>query len=232
MESPQRAQEVADREGACSGVPGVGIPRGKGTGLTGPPSARPPETRGPSENGAEGEQLPFCRDPKKRAGGSDGRCGGAADRGRRRARLGHSRGRRASRRRLLELGDAGGLVDQLAGPCEVTPGGRLGGELRAGFEERGDGGGERAIRCTTRRLAIVVRGPEPESAHGAPVGRELELEKTKAAAPSVSRVVLRPSMVGATGFEPATTCTPIVIAGDYRRNQGEHRVAKACPIVR
>ena len=44
--------------------------------------------------------------------------------------------------------------------------------------------------------------------HGAPVGRGIESGKTKPAAAPVSLAMLRASRVGATGFEPATTCTP------------------------
>jgi len=49
-------------------------------------------------------------------------------------------------------------------------------------------------------------GSEP--AHGAPVGRETGTGEAKPAASPIFRTLLRASMVGATGFEPATTCTP------------------------
>jgi hypothetical protein len=50
--------------------------------------------------------------------------------------------------------------------------------------------------------------PAGSGAHGAHMGRGLEAETTKPAASPVSRAILRASDVGATGFEPATTCTP------------------------
>ncbi len=48
----------------------------------------------------------------------------------------------------------------------------------------------------------------PKRAHGAHMGRELGTRKSKPPSPPVSRGTTGASVVGATGFEPATTCTP------------------------
>ena len=55
---------------------------------------------------------------------------------------------------------------------------------------------------------VLSFGPTDPGAHGAHMGRGLEAGKTKPAVSPVSQAILRASGVGATGFEPATTCTP------------------------
>ena len=56
--------------------------------------------------------------------------------------------------------------------------------------------------------AMVVNAEAFSAPTTAPILQSLPAGKTEAAAPSETRAMLRPCRVGATGFEPATTCTP------------------------
>jgi hypothetical protein len=81
-------------------------------------------------------------------------------------------------------------------------------------------------RETLERVLSFDAAPrEGTLAHGAHMGHETDPEKRKPAAPSVSRVELRASRVGATGFEPATTCTPSDHGPSGRRGNGWQRLA-------
>ena len=174
----------------------------EGSGLTGGHSCGWSDENGLSERGAAADGF-----GRSGSGPASAVPDGDADRKRRLAPRGRTLRPRASRRHLSELGDASGLLDQFLGAGEVAARRCLTGEPGAGFKERGDRGGERPSRGGTWRLAPVVRSRLGRCPWGAG-GARTRSRRNEAAAPSVSREVLRASMVGATGLEPATSCTP------------------------
>jgi integrase len=81
-----------------------------------------------------------------------------------------------------------------------------------------------AIQAQVDAGRIPLVAPE---ANTAPALRGSRPTKTKPAAPSVSGAVLRASGVGATGFEPATTCTPIPNSRSVNRWRPSQALANA-----